>query len=996
MVNIAPMLGPFLARPPTPPRESSLKLAKETAFLDGVPTIAPSLDTPDESPASSAEYFRESSGKARKKVGFSGWTQYHQAGPVGSKSYDYDENRRRLPPSRECNPTKSILKSSLDISSAESRETLPAKSTSLPDMLRSASLHLSGGLRSSKIDAYNSLLGCLSRYENVPDLQELAEKVAEISVAIKRDITAKNADDTTDAQLAAQALKLLTVLLCTKGTSELIPEDVCSSVLEQSLICLEDPNSIKMLVSHHMHLLEKQRFPPRLLTTDRLNRLLPFLATITTRVKGNRVVCHRLNIYQRLLTQARPLMISRVENWFDNLVSGMLSSIKDVRARAIAFGMEAGLQLGTVFSISHECLNLLNRWSHEGIKVVHRLGSRLMDMTKTKEEGLHVPQIWSVVLLFLRSRPQQIERWDHLKSWLGIIQQCFNSSDAQIKFQANIAWNRFIFAIDINTSTSASLSKMLKQPIVSQLERKSVEKNARLAKHIARSSYCTMLYYALRPAASHTQLDQYWDLYVVEILPRSFSGSQSDLDYACHILVNLFFSNSQPKVWEANKANSTIPMKPDDLPALDSKWLRSKTQSILGIFDKLFMLAEWTEFRSSNVFLAWQSFMSALGNAGSKEVKVSMGTMTAIAKIVDSLKRFLSHSHHNSASSGDLKIFNILLDDAVVKIGHIPFNEKRLLLTQSSQYEAAAETPSSRGSSKSPSLDSATAILLELLLGIGDREDSMSLQSAIETVIRVTLQNASSRQNRLRALRNIGRLLSISSTAPQQVASKGLWLSLGKEMIIALRLPKTPDIHNDSPEPSGHGYRDVVKVLELGIHLHSEAVYQVWLELLDSLRAALDKDIGPIGMVLVVHEPLAEALDIEMRKQCDDMMVTCVGNLLGSVESPSNSKIVDHALVQLWGVKPIQQKISPMELLKPCQRLISTLLEATYASSLSTTERMISHAVSTATSTLRSLPQEYRWQFILGVQKSVGLWIEDAEGVTAHQSDASKKVRCIV
>ena len=992
MVDVAPILGPFLARPPTPPRESSSKLSNDTAFLNGASITHSLLDTPDESPASSAEYFKESSGRARKKVGFSGWTQYHRASPVGGKGYDSDEHRKRVPPSRECNPTKSILKSHIDAVSAESKENVPAEPTNLPSMLRSAALHLAGNMRSSKIDAYISLLGCLSAYDDIPDPEELAEKVVEITRAIRRDIIAKNADGTEDAQLAAQALKLVTILLCTKGTADLLPDDFSSFIIEQSIICMEDPSSPKMLVSHHMHLLEKQKFSPKILTAERLNRLLSILGIITTRVKGNRVVCHRLNIYQRLLTQAKALMISRVGSWIDNLVSGMLSTIKDVRARAIAFGMEAGLQLGTVTSISQECINVFNRQSPEGAKVVDFLESRLMEMIKTKEDGLHVPQIWSVILLFFRSRPQQIERWEHLKLWLGILQQCFNSSNAQIKFQANIAWNRFIFSIDISKSTSISLARMLKQPIVSQLERKSTEKNAKLAKQIARSSYCTLLYYALRPAAPHAQLDQYWDLYIVELLPKAFSASQADIDYACDILVNLFFNNSQPKIWDANKANATGPMKPDDLATLDSKWLRSKTESIFEIFEKLFELAEWKDLENSPIVLAWQSFMSALGSASSKEVKVSMGTMTAVAKMVDCLKGFLVQRHPKSASSDNLTRFNILFKDAVAKMGPIPFNEKRLLFTQSNVCEAAAETPSSRGSSKSASLDSAAVHLLNLLLDVGDCPDPASRQIVLDTIVHVAVQNTSSRRNRLRALRNIARQLTFDQIPSQYEGLNGLWVSLAKHMVVALGLPRTAEMHDDTPEYSGHEYRDVVKILELGVLLHSKVAYEFWRKLFDCMCETIGEEVGNVGKALVVQEPLAEVLRAEILKQCDDTMVNSAVSLLESVQWPGNPNMIEHAQVQLWGVKPFQHRADPMESLKPCQLLMSTLLEAIYASVGSMAEDTINSALSAAILAIKAVPQGSRYHFINQAQKGIGLWIEDAGGAIVHRSDSFTKV----
>ena len=993
MVEVAPILGPYLARPPTPPRESSTKLSNDSAYFNGVATANFLLDTPDESPASSAEYFKDSSGKARKKVGFSGWTQYHRHSPAGSKNYDSDEHKR-LPPSRECNPAKSILKPYVYTSLVESKDTLPFNQTSLPSMLRSAALHLASDSRSAKLDAYTSLLGCLSAYEDVPDPQELAERGGEISGALRRDVVAKHQDGTSDVQLAAHALKLVTVLLCMKGTSNLLPDEFCSFIVEQSIACMEDPNSPKMLGSHYMHLIEKQKFSPKILTTDRVTRLLSVLGIITTRVKGNRVVCHRLNIYQRLLNQARALMVSRVGSWIDNLVSGMMSTIKEVRARAIAFGMEAGLQFGTIASVSQECMNVFNRQSAEGMKVVDFLASRLTEMTKKREDGAHVPQIWSVVLLFFRSRTQQIEHWEHLKLWLGILQQCFNSGDAQIKFQANIAWNRFIFSLDISTSTSISMAKMLKQPIVSQLERKSTEKNAKLAKQIARSSYCTLLYYALRPSATHAQLDQYWDLYIMELLPKAFSGSPTDVDYACNILASIFFNNSQPRIWDADKANANGPMRPDDLPVLDPKWLRSKTESILVVLKKLFGIADWKDIENCPAVLTWRNFMSALGTASSKEVKVSMSTMTAVAKIVNCLKTFLVQHDSSSMGPNNLEKFNVLLKDAIAKIGHIPFNEKRLLTTQSHDFEAVGETPSSRGTSRSARFDSAATYLVELLLETKAGHDLRPQQIAAETILHLNLQNASSRRSRVRNLRNITRQIPPEHASSQLDWSILMWNLVAKEMIDALALPRTIEKHNESPEHSGHEYRDVVKVLELGIHMRSKLILEAWTKLFDCLCEAISQEVGNIGVVLVIQESLAEVLCAEVEKRCDEVVVGCGISLLKCIQWPINSKIVEYAQTQLWGVPPIHHNPDPLESLKPCQRLTSALLQASHASMESTSEVVLFSCLSTVISFVNKLPRNAGRQFLKETQQAFGLWIEDATTAITERSCVFDEVSC--
>ena len=658
MVDVAQPLAPFLRRPPTPPRESSSTLPEDHGLINGLASRR-LLDTPEESPSSSSEYFKNTSARARKKVGFSGWTQFHRPPDTVTKSNQSDE-LRPLPPSRDCKSSKSILKSSAEHATLDSTNSLLTfDNSSFPAMLRSAIRHLSGDSRASRLDAYGSLLACLSTYEEVPNGEELADDVTEITTHIRRDVSAKSGDGTLDIQLATQALKLITVFLCTPNLADNIRDDFRSFIVERSFGSLEDENSPKILVSHYLYLLERQKFGPRIMTVEKANRLISALHTVTARVKGNRIVGHRLMIYHRLLCQARSVMGSRVASWIDHLIAGLLSSIKDIRIRAISFGIEAGLQLGTTESTSQACLEIFNRKCSDGKIFVEVFCSTLSEMTNSKDDGMHVPQIWSVIILLLRSRRQQIERWEHLKAWLVIIQRCFNSSDAQVKFQANIAWNRLIFALDIEltrfpkTTTFPSMAKMLKQPIVTQLERrgeKLSERNSQLGKQVARSSYCTLLYYALRPTATHAQLDEYWDLYIADVIPKCFSASKSDVNHACEILAALFSNEGQPRVWNENKANNNGPMKTDELPCLDPRWVRSRCGKIMQVFNNLLDLSDLQCDREAPIARAWRSFMTAIGHACSKEVKTSAETMVAVAQVLNLAKRCVIRNNHVDCS----------------------------------------------------------------------------------------------------------------------------------------------------------------------------------------------------------------------------------------------------------------------------------------------------------------------------------------------------------
>ena len=1009
MAGFAPRLAPIAARPPTPPKENTAR----TSPVNGLwPTSAGHvlLATPDESPSSSAEYSKESTGKAQKKVGFTLLgTQFHRFS-VGGHESDSDGHIRKLPRSRDCKSSKSILKACTDNApEPSSNELLAFDNTSLPAMLRSTTQHLASVSRPARLDAYSSLLACLSAYDEVPEAQELAEKVAEITRYIRRDVTAKNEDDgSLDIQLATQALKLVTIFFCTPGMANMMPEEFCLFILERSISILEDQGSPKILVSHYMHLLEKQKFSPRCMTADRVNRLVTALDAVTAWVKGNRVVGHRLMIYQRLLGQAKLLMISRVTSWIDHLVAGMLSTIKDIRARAIAFGMDAGLLLGTSHSISQACIDVFNRVSADGTKVVDFLSSRLIEMAKSKEDGSHVPQIWSVVIMFLRSRRRQLEGWEHLKAWLVVIQRCFNSSNGQTKLQANVAWNRLIFAINLDTSTSTSMAKMLRQPIVSQLERQSSDKNSKTAKQIARSSYCTLLYYALRPSATHAQLDQYWDLYVYQIMPSCFIASKNDINYACDILSALFAGKGKPKVWEDNRTNDG-PINPEDLPCLDPKWIRLRTARIMQVFDKLFDIADWqlSQEGQAPIVQAWRNFALALGNAGGKEVKVSMDAMTAIAHITNEMKLLLDRSnsrfardHSTPPADGTNKAYQseifekirVLVNEAVLKIGNLPFLERRLIRTSQDSFEAA-DTPSSRSSRDSGSLDSAVGHLLSTLLrNVRHSSDATSYTGALKAVLNISLQSATARRTQLGVLRNFGRLLTLDDIHEEE-ASIVFWKLLAEGACSALKQSQHNETHNDSPQYPGHEFREAVKILEIGIQLRSTSNGSTWHDLHTNIVDALRKDVGNEAISLVVIEPLAKIIS-DHDDTCDNSVLNAAALMLETVHWPQSSHLVERAHRRLWGVTNLNPKVTSLDPFDKLYSMVESLLRSSYASIELLPPATVVKLISATTKMITSCPPEFKGTVLLRIQKGLAPWIEDAKGTLSLRPSSPLRILC--
>lgn len=1027
MVDFHPRLTSLATRPPTPPKEiinDQFFSATHDILLDTL------LDTPEESPCSSAEYFAGSTEKLPKRVGFSPWTKYHKPLGNGGQHSGCAVQVRALPPSRDCKSSKSILKPSIEPVRPTHTGDLPTldQSCSLSTMLDSALRHLASPSRNSRIDAYTALLGCLSAYDEIPEVHALAENLPMLTKFFHRDMVSVNEETgSLDTHLVAQTVKLLTFFLATPGISELLPDDFCSFVIEQSIVSLEDQRIPKIVINHYMLLLAKQRFSPKHTTSDRMNRLITALHNVADTVKGNRVVGQRLMIYRRLLTQAKSLMIARVGDWLDHLITGMLSTIKDIRSWALYFGLEASFSLGTTRLVSQACMEMFNRESQDGKKVVDFLSSRLTEMASSKDDGVHVPQIWAIVILFLRSRRNQLESWEHFKMWLMIIQKCFNSSDSQMKFQANIAWNRLIFAVNLNPFTSSAMIKMLRQPIASQLDRKSSQKAAKPAKRVARSSYCTLLYYAFRPGTTNAQLDQYWEEYIAQMFPCDRATASQDVDHYCEILAALL-SSSQPKVWDDNRINVSDPVKPEELLPVDPKWVRSRSARILKAFENLLSVADWQprKEKEAPIVLAWRSLTTALGEASNKEVKVSMETMTAVAHLVNTIKRFWYQSLKQKNTTSKVRElshlidqFELLIQEAVVKIGTIPFTEKRLMQSSQDSFFEAAETPSSRSiiRPQGPLSSPVSSLLSLLVLNVGGEDDGIpdnNYRDAIEKLVELALRSATSRRTQLSVLRDL--LYSIPLEEGSNLQPKGkflLWQLIAKAASLALRSVRSTEKHGDSSSsPSqnvGHEYRDAAKILEFGIQLllqqedvkeEEEVIILEWDLLGTDLAHNLKEEIGLEAVTLIVIEPLAATLNQLSLTRSSNFSLTSAIFLLKNAKWPSSRQAMERARKELWGVGSVSPKQSNLDPFDHLYSMTNTVLKNAYSqlkTNIPTTAIM--DLLSELTSFINSCPVlQKRILLIKQIQRGLATWIEDADGLlllydecnsAAHESTSS-------
>lgn len=988
MADIAERLATLTARPPTPPKENIDKLMFTSSGpiwdIANITNRIP-LDTPNESPSSSAGSVE----KGSKKVGFSPWLKYHKPVSVGGQSPASDGDLRRLPPSRHCKSSTSILKPSANIvTSSPMGDATSLDGSNFPEMIQSILALLRSPSRISRLDAYSALLGSLSAYDDLPEGNALAENLQEFTGCIRRDVCSKHGEKgTLDTQLATQSLKLLTIFLCTPMIADLLPDDFRKYVLDKSISSLENAELPKIVVNHYMQILAKQNFSRKHMTIERANRILMVMRDLVDRVKGNSIIGLRFRVYGRLLVQAKQTLASNATEWIDHLVSGMLSTTKEIRSLAIAFGIDAGIALGTTSSVCQSCFELFNRKSPEGQTVVDFLTKRLNEMTNSKDDTLHVPQIWSVLVLHLRNRRHQLERWLHLKAWLVVIQKCLNSSDPSVKSLAMTAWNRLVLAVNIDSSTSPHMIKMLRQPVVTHLNRKGGDKLSKQTRQLAHSSYCNLLYYAFRPSATHDQLDVYWEQYVDQILPESFSASKRDINQACAILAALFHA-PQPKPWDEHRANTPKFIKPEELPCLDPKWTRSRATKIVSVFGKLIQIADWSrpEKGEAGIVLAWQSFTLALNDASKQEVKVSVHTMSAVAQILNMLAQFWDrtyvqrHGLTPAEFSITLRKFCSMIEAAIANIGAITFNEQRLLWSSSNRFEAT-ETPSSRSVRHQGTLSSPVFHLLRLLIStIRDSEAAEAYTPIFQYLLDLTI-HSSSRASQLAMLRDLAGL-AISDTAESSHARTQLWRLIAKATKEVIKKPRSDDHATENSQHAGREFRDATKILEIGVYQHSSDLFEIWESLQSAICESLRQELGNGGITILLTEPLSVVINCEMvADRLDNFLLNCAASLVRNATLPTSAQDIERARKLLWGHLVTNHKSTAPDPSEHLYAMVDRALSMAYASCEQFDKCLMCALLETLTHGLCSCSRQAKTEIVNRVQQGIALWIEDVKGL---------------
>ncbi|KAJ5384772.1 hypothetical protein N7517_002683 [Penicillium concentricum] len=953
------MVEMLSARPPTPPRTTSRIVIENTDSPIAV-------QTPKESSFSAlGSVGAGPSSRSSKKVNFSPWPKYIKPPTFASAMKSAPDFK--IPPSTDTKPTKSILKATQSPIPVWSPNVDTFTTESLAMLLESVIQQLAGESMSSRLDAYMQFFGALRTYDGLPAGQKIAEKLNLITEFIQRDV---NRDLTNsgplDTNLANQALKLSAAFVWHPEISTQLSDEFKIFLVDHSITCLHEAKAPKSVLTHYMSILSTQNFGPKIMTGARVARLLTVLQEITKNISGNAIVSHRLNIYQRLLGQAKSAFISQANLWMEHLIFGLLHHLKDTRSKAIALGFQVATEAGPNPILSKNIRDLFDRPLEHDRKLVTEVRERMARMMPTVDSGEHVPQIWSIIILLLRSKRWNLEQWDHFKEWVLVLQKCFNCSEPVIKAQAIVGWNRFVFAVSPNESTSRSLLKMLGKPVLSQFERKKTDKSGAPPTQLALTSYYNLLYYTFRPSASYQHLDIIWEEYVAIPSSGIFSSVPVLSDCLSRILTNLLWS-TQAKIWTENRINDSTKMEAEELPAADSRWVRSRIISILKVFEHIFKASVWIDdaIGQSHVALAWNSLSSSLALASSKEITPSGESMQAVASVWSLLHRLWSAGPPSlNADTADIffQRFRFLSTTMIVSIGGIPFTEKFLLRNA----DETDTTPTHVHPNTTP--ESAILHLLRIISSTaGEISPGQSYTHLVLGNIEAACNGRFSRGSRLELLQQCAELSTTKTSAIPRTAllSEVVWNATAQAAANALQSFPMESARGRDGSVS-RDYENVIKILSFGLSFPSAS--QEWSHLLETFVRVVRTEKGNQAVATMIVEPMAERL---MHLSAGDTYLPSTSLLGHSLSIPfmqGTGLGIDRSGIQAAG-----HAIFPHKLLES----ISQTLHGAYDNFSASKSNGLADFIEALTSFLGTGVPQFQCQILQSLQSSLSVWLKD-------------------
>ncbi|KAK5992914.1 Telomere length regulator rif1-like protein [Cladobotryum mycophilum] len=993
---------PIAPRPPTPPRETSRELEvslKSVLDRNGQSDPCSSLQTPPNANTPVSGATNSNLKSRRKRVEWSAHTEYKEhaefrqierlikSSPISALSSR--PIKGILKPSPSPNPLSSSFGSDFDGSTGQ---------LNIIEMLDSTIKQLAGSDRDSKLDAYMMLSRALKVSNNLPDRVALQDKMSLFMQFIQRDVTSKTENRNLDTSLINHALTLLATFLHFPAIASTLTSDFGIFILDHSIRAFEDASTPKDVLRHLMQVVAFQNFSAKVMTSDRVGRLVNALYQIENHVTGKSIVMSRIHIYKRLVKQSRSHMVTHL-NWLENMFTDMLSTVKDIRSQAISLATEAGFALRSEKQLLRKAIEIFQTTDEDKTYIEFYI-HHLQEMLKDKQTSASVPQIWSAVILFMRC---PLERWQYYGPWLTLVQSAFNMTDGSTKQEANYAWNRYVCLTLHDSKPSPKVLGTLCQPLISQLRRKVNPKHIEEAMKLRRvviGGICSLYYYAFAPLNENYAPDIVWDVAVQPIMAQLISlDGKPEIPVDCLMQAGRMLTGlldvATPRVWRQDRIQEIPPVKTDELPAIDAKWIRRNCDKILQavgpILEKRFVdLAN----KDSMTFRLWQALVGSVAAASAKDIKVSEDTAKFFAYTFGLLSKIWTagstgnDSLHPAFLPSIQNFINVLVDG----LGLLPFTEKRLSMTVINTFEPTA-TPShhsdrpdkSNGLVRTP-LQHLFAMLCSIPTG-GANDDMLAdfFLSVFDQFF-----NGKTPKGRVELAHELLRLL--PRDAP---SSYGPWILAAQN----LRLTLESDSHGpvpssvDSNKILGPKYRDITSLLERGLTDHPNLPTKQWFLLFERLSEHVARESGDAGRALVIVEPLAKVLLDVYSNSADKIISTTLRatkSLFEIAKIPRDRATLEIARRRLWGIPLTISKGGSSDPFDHLYKLGNQVMELLYNkfSNFDSSDETAAIIEAVQEFVVRCFPQS-GVKSLSRLQQGLCLWIQDEQ---SHLQPGDKSV----
>jgi hypothetical protein len=917
-----------------------------------------------------------SSTSRRKKVGFSGQTEYKDPPDYAEGGAPKQNPTPVSLPRSASKPVKSILKvtnhipdplGSTDGVASEAQDT----NVNLAVMLESTIQQLAGGDRDSKVDAYLMLTRAWKASNNLPDRVALQEKMSLFTQFMQRDVVARTPEGGLDTSLVNHALNLLNTFLRFPAIASTITNDFGVFILDHCIRSFGDASTPKDIARRLMQVISLQNFSPKVMTSDRVGRLVSSLHNIEEHLSGKSIVLSRVLIYRKLVQQSRQHMVIH-SDWLLDMFTDMLSNLRDIRSAAISLGLEAAFSIGHEKLLSRKVMEVFNL-SHEDRRYIQYYEEKLKVMIKDKHESAIVPEIWSVVILLLRV---PLDKWEYTGPWLHIIQNCFNSPDFPTKIAANHAWCRLVYLIHLDDRAMSKNLSTLTTPLVSQLRRKGSGKTFEDLRQTVLGSICNLFYYVFKPSLNSTVLDSYWDNTVKRVMANMLdpkAEAAGDNLRQAGVMLRGLFDCGTPRRWRVDHIVETPLVRPEELPAIDAKWIRRNIARVFAVVEPILAqdfpaLAQ----SDSHVYCLWQALVSTVASAAAKEIKISKDTALFVAEALNVLHKIWRRGPR-SCGEAETNVVDFLsavrsyLEVMIRSLGLLPFTEKA-------------------GKAQGPAKASVYSLFLMLSTlppGVSDDEAFSDFFGSVFAPF-FTSKGDKARRDLAEDL-----LSAVPMDTPRPYGS---WRLVAEHILNWLEPNQHSNQSNGSAydTPIGHNYRDIVRVLERGIRSTPNLPRKYWESLFYAVFERVREETGDAGAAILIIEPLAKVLVEQFTSQpavtISAKSVRYVTDLVSAATQPRDRQAVDAARKRLWGTALAGSRSSSFDTFDNLYRAISEALNYLYNNFDSADADLSIHLLNEISSFFDRCNSQLFLRAMLALQDGFLPWFRDSKRLLASQT----------